>query len=105
MEWVGASTSGDTVMGEVAALAPEVVLLDISMPGKSGLELTREMRVAMSDVKIIIVTMHADRLYLDAALAAGASGYVLKSYVASEIVDAIDEVYRGGTFVSRALSS
>lgn len=103
VEWVGASTDGDPVVAHVAELAPDVVLLDISLPGKSGFELAREIRETTPAVKIIMVTMHADLLYVEAALHAGASGYVLKSSVATEIVDAIEQVHRGGTFVSHAL--
>lgn len=105
VDWVGTTTSGADVIGELAELDADVVLLDISMPAKSGLELIREIRETLPDVKIIIVTMHSDTPYVDAALHAGASGYVLKSFVASEIVTAIDDVYQGRTFVSRALAA
>jgi DNA-binding NarL/FixJ family response regulator len=104
VEWVGASTDGDEVVAHVAELAPDVVLLDISLPGKSGFELAREIRETTPAVKIIMVTMHADLLYVETALHVGASGYVLKSSVATEIVGAIERVHRGGTFVSHALA-
>jgi DNA-binding NarL/FixJ family response regulator len=104
VEWAGASSGADDVVAEVVATEPEVVLLDISIPGKSGLDLAREMRDLLPTVRIVFVTMHADPVYVDAALDAGASGYVLKRSVASDIVTAIEEAHRGGTFLSPGLA-
>ena len=103
-EWVGSTEDGAAAMDLVAELSPEVVLLDISMPGKSGLELAREIRELLPEVKVIIVSMHADVVYVEEALRAGASGYVLKRSVAADIVTALERVHRGGTFISPALA-
>ena len=102
-DWVGETANGAVVLDRVAEVSPEVVLLDISLPGTSGLELAREIRATMPQIKVIFVSMHGDALYVEAALRAGASGYVLKSAVAREIVTAVEKVHEGGTFISHAL--
>ena len=103
VEWLGASVGGETVVAELAASDAEVVLLDISLAGASGFEVARMIRETCPEVKIVFVTMHAADAYVEAALDAGASAYVLKRSVASEIVPAIEEAYRGGTFISPVL--
>jgi DNA-binding NarL/FixJ family response regulator len=99
-EVVAVVHDGRDVLGVVAHHRPTVLLLDISMPGRNGLEILREMRSAQPDVRVIMLTMHTERVYADEAIDAGAVGYVLKSSGASELHFAIDEVLAGRTYVT-----
>ncbi len=93
--------AADAVQGaeQVAELQPDVVLLDISMPGASGLDYLRAMKQKAPDSLFIILTMHNDEGYLRMALAAGASGYVLKQAANSDLLAAIRVVNQGGTYL------
>ena len=104
VNWVGAVHEVDAVVTTIAELAPDVVLLDISMPGKSGIELAQEIRESMPDARIIMVSVHGEPAYVTEAFRVGASGYVLKSAAASEILTAVLEVYAGRRFVSSSLT-
>jgi DNA-binding NarL/FixJ family response regulator len=104
VEWVGAVYDADAVVSKVTELAPDVVLLDITMPGKSGLELARELSESMPELRIVFVTVHREPAYVEAAFNAGASGYVLKNAVASEVSTAVREVHAGRTFVSSSVA-
>jgi two-component system response regulator DesR len=103
MEWIGAVYDGDAVIAKANELEPDVILLDVSMPGRNGFELARELLESAPDVRIIMVTVHGEPAYVQAAFDAGALGYVLKAAVASEIATAVREVFAGRTFVSAAL--
>jgi len=81
-------------------IRPDVILLDISMPGLSGIDAARQVREQLPESKIIFLTMHADPVYLSGAFRAGARGYVLKRCASAELVHAIREVFDGKTFVS-----
>ncbi|HXV62024.1 MAG TPA: response regulator transcription factor [Vicinamibacteria bacterium] len=103
VDWVGAVYEADGVLTKVMELVPEVVLLDISMPGKNGFALAREIRASTS-ARVIFVSVQGDAAYVEEAFRAGASGYVLKSSVASDILIAVSEVHAGRTFVSSSLT-
>ena len=83
-----------------ATLQPDVIVLDISMPGMSGLEVAARLRSAESRAAIVFLTVHNDFEVVDAALAAGASGYVIKSRLASDLVLAVRAARARRTFVS-----
>ncbi|MEO0731169.1 MAG: response regulator transcription factor, partial [Pseudomonadota bacterium] len=83
---------------------PDVALLDINMPGMSGLEAAREISAQMPSVKILIVSMHDNQEYITSALALGAKGYVLKDVSTREMVSAIQAVHRGETYLSASVS-
>jgi DNA-binding NarL/FixJ family response regulator len=97
---VDAVTDGMALVGSVARLHPELAVVDVSMPALSGLEATREIRKAFPDVKVVILTMHAEEALAEAALAAGASAFVLKNSAASELRTAMEEVLAGRLYVS-----
>lgn len=85
---------------EVAArVKPQIVTLDLSMPGPSGVASVERMRAAAPGARIIVVTMHDDPAYVRTAIAMGASGYVNKSAADSELVSAIRAVARGRAFI------
>lgn len=98
MEVVGQAGDGLQAVALSQELEPDVVVMDISMPEMDGLEATRRIR-ARGDIKVLILTVHAQERYLFPVLKAGAAGYVLKSTVDEELVNAIRTVAQGGAFL------
>ena len=103
-EVAGAVNDGRAVLSEVQKLKPDVVIIDISMPLLNGLDCTRQLREAGCTAKILILTMHPDATLAQEALAAGASGYLLKSLPGSELKGALKEVLQGRTYLSPAVT-
>jgi two-component system response regulator NreC len=104
MDVVGEASDGKDALEKVASLRPDVVIMDISMPGMGGLEATRELRRLQPQCKVLVLTMHTDPSYLRQLLQAGAAGYVLKRAADTELTDAIRAVYRGDLFVYSSLT-
>jgi DNA-binding NarL/FixJ family response regulator len=103
-EVVGAVNDGRAVAAEVQRLKPDVVIIDISMPLLNGLDCTRQLRETGCTAKILILTMHPDATLAQEALAAGASGYLLKSSPGTELKGAIRELLQGRTYLSPAVT-
>ncbi|MDO3382704.1 response regulator [Gilvimarinus algae] len=103
-EVVGDAKSGEEAVTKARTLAPEVVLMDVKMPGIGGLEATRKMLAANPGVKIIAVTACDDSLYPSRLLQAGALGYVTKGTGFTDITTAIDTVVRGRQYMSSAIA-
>ena len=101
---VGAVNNGQEAVSEVCRLAPDVLVIDISMPIMDGLQTASRLRSSNCRTKILFLTVHQDQDYVSAALAAGASGYVTKSQLSTDLVPAIHEVLLGHTFVSQIVS-
>ena len=99
-ELVGMVEDGRTLIEAAGLLNPDVIVADISMPGINGIEAVRQIMTACGDVKVVILTMHADSAYAAAAIDAGATGYVLKHAAASELITAVRAVLRGETYLS-----
>jgi two-component system response regulator NreC len=99
MEVVGEAGNGAEGVAATVAQRPDVVVMDISMPVMDGLEATRRIRQECTDVQVLILTVHAQEKYLFPVLKAGAAGYVLKSTVDTELLDAIRTVAGGGAFL------
>jgi two-component system response regulator NreC len=100
LEVVGeASNAADAVAG-AAELHPDVVLMDVNMPGLSSFEATRQIRKNRPETKVLFLTMYDDDDYLAESVQAGASGYILKDSPAEQLVSAIGEVHRGGSCLS-----
>jgi len=104
MEVVGEAGDGWQTVEKAVSLLPDVVLLDLTMPGLSGLEGALEIRRKAPEVKLLVLTMHDDEAYLRRCLQVGASGYVLKRAADSELVAAIRAVHRGESFVDPSLT-
>ena len=102
MEVVGEAADGAEALARVGELAPDVVLLDITMPRVNGLSVLRQIREVSPDSRVLILTMHDDESYLREALAAGGAGYVLKRAADTELLSAIRAVYQGGTYLHPA---
>ncbi len=96
---VGEASSGEEALEQVAALEPDVVLMDLAMPGMNGLEATQHLRQSHPKVKVLILTQHDDREYIAPALQAGATGYVLKRSGGREVVNAIHQVFERGAYI------
>jgi DNA-binding NarL/FixJ family response regulator len=104
IEVVGQATSGTDAVERILALAPDVVLLDLGLPGIDGIEVTRKVRAAAPDIELLIFTIFDDEEKVLAAIRAGASGYLLKGMEAERIVEAIQEVHKGGSVVQPQLA-
>jgi DNA-binding NarL/FixJ family response regulator len=104
LEVIGQATDGLQVVPRVLELKPDVVVLDLMMPGLGGLEVARQMRDRAPATKVIILSMHSNDAYVVEALRNGAAGYVLKQAEARALVDAIRAVRGGRRYLSPPLS-
>jgi DNA-binding NarL/FixJ family response regulator len=102
---VGEAADGDGVLQQAEALKPDIVVMDISMPGMNGLIATRTLKRAQPHVSIVALTRHDDDTSLNELLRAGASGYVLKQSAPMEFLRAIRAVAVGGIYLDRAMTS
>lgn len=102
---VGEASDGLEAISRTKELDPDVVLMDIAMPGLGGLESTLELRKISPETKIIVLTQYNNREYIYRFLKAGASGYVLKKAVGTELLAAIRAVYAGDTFLYPSVAS
>ncbi len=96
---VGEADDGATALEQMEALRPDLLLLDISMPGMSGIELMEHLRGQRAAPRVIVLTAYADSTYLRQLLDAGATGYVLKRSTIGVLVEAIRTVMAGGTYL------
>lgn len=99
MEIVGEAGTGEEAIAKAAELLPDVVVMDLSMPGMGGLEATRRITAAGLPCRVLVLTVHAEAEYLMPVLDAGAGGYVTKHSADHELVDAIRVVARGDVFL------
>jgi DNA-binding NarL/FixJ family response regulator len=105
MAVVGESADGNSVLDQATALKPDIVVMDISMPGMNGLVATRTLKKAQPDVTIVALTRHDDETYLEELLRAGASGYILKQSAPTELLQAIRAAAAGGVYLDPAMTS
>src|SRR5208283_1820427 len=96
----GEAGDAEHALPAITRLKPDLVLVDITLPGKSGLELIKELRSRNSKVRILVVSMHDEALYADRVLRAGGDGYIMKQEDPEEIVHAIRDVLAGRIYVS-----
>jgi DNA-binding NarL/FixJ family response regulator len=100
-EVVGMVSDGQAALDAVLALAPDLAVLDISMPGMSGIEVARELKRRSSSAKIVFLTVHEDTDILATCLAAGGLGYVMKVLMETDLIPAMNEALADREFVSR----
>lgn len=103
-EVVGDASDGAQALAAVRRLRPDVVLMDIGMPGMDGLAATRQVKEISPCTRVLILTQHENREYVLPALKVGASGYVLKRSEGDELLNAIRTVHAGGTFLDPAVA-
>lgn len=102
---IGETGDGLNLLQLVKRKRPDMVILDVSMPGLRGIEATREILSLYPDIKVLILSMHKREEFLSMALAAGAKGYLLKEDSGNELLQAIEEIRKGQTYLSKKLAN
>ncbi len=100
LEVVGEARDGHEVLRQVHALDFDVLLLDMSMPGKSGMDLIKQVKAEKPKLRVLVLSMHQEHQYAVRAIKAGASGYLTKESASTQLVSAIRKVAGGGAFIS-----
>ena len=104
MEVIGEAPDGRAAVERASLLHPDIVIMDVSMPGMNGLRATQAIKETCPTVKVLTLTRHAEEGYLQQLMRAGASGYVLKQSRATEVLHAIRAVATGGTYLDPHLA-
>ncbi|MEJ2590037.1 MAG: response regulator transcription factor [Candidatus Thiodiazotropha sp.] len=97
---IGAADNGRDAIRRVIELKPDLVIMDLSMPGMNGMDAVREIKDRMPEVKALVLTVHSEEEYVLASLQAGANGYVLKDATQNELLIAAERVLEGKTYLS-----
>ena len=104
LQWQGSFPDASDAVNVVSATRPDVILMDIGMPGVTGIEATALIKQKFPEVQIIMQTVFDDDENVFAAIAAGASGYILKNYSSESLIEAIQQVYEGGSSMSPSIA-
>lgn len=104
-EIVGEAADGVTALSAAERLHPDVVVLDVSIPGLNGAQVTRRLKSSQPDVRTLALTVHEEGGYLRSLMDAGASGYVLKRSAPAELLRAIEVIGDGGTYLDSSIAS
>ena len=104
LEVVGEAGDGVTALKMVESLKPDLILMDISLPDTTGVELTREIRKVLPQTRILMVSMHGRIDYITAAFQAGAMGYIVKDASSGKILQALDLVTKGEYFLDTSIA-
>ncbi len=104
MEVVGEATNGEQTLRLAEELAPDVVLLDIGMPGLDGIEITRQLKKKVPQIHVLILSVYEDESLLREAMRVGASGYIIKRAVQEELMAAIRAVSQGYMYIHPAIT-
>ena len=105
LEVVGEAEDAATALSGVMETKPDLVIIDISLPGKNGLELIKDIRAVQRQVALLVHSMHDESLYVERVLRAGAQGYIMKHEGGKKVMDAIRKVLSGDIYVSTAMSA
>ena len=97
---VGTATDGQSALAAASTLWPDVIVLDISMPGMSGLDVAAVLSAEKSTAAIVFLTIHDDPQIVEAAMQSGGTGYVLKRRLSSDLLEAVQEARAGRSFIS-----
>ncbi len=100
LDVVGSFSIGESAIREIPSLMPNVALVDIGLPGVSGIDVIKELKELLPSIEMLVLTVHEDKGHLFAALKAGATGYLLKDSAPGEIIEAIEEAYNHGSPMS-----
>ncbi len=106
LEVIGEASDGIELLNFLKAskLQPHMLIMDFSMPSLSGIEAARQIKMIRPGIKILILSMHKEKEYLQQSFSAGAEGYLLKEDADAELLSAIDRIRQGGLYVSPLLS-
>ena len=104
MEVVGEASDGEEAIGKAKKLAPDIVLMDVSMPGMSGLKATEILGKTSPQIKVLALTMHDSKEYALSIVRSGAKGYILKDASPLELIRAVELVYGGDSYFSSRVS-
>jgi DNA-binding NarL/FixJ family response regulator len=104
-ELVGVAENGRDAIRAVARLSPHLVLMDLTMPSMNGIEAITELKRRYTDLRVLVMSLHKTENYIQAALKAGADGYVLKGATQEEFLVAIRSVLRGKTYLATNVSA
>jgi DNA-binding NarL/FixJ family response regulator len=105
MKVISEASDGESAIQRAVALKPDVIVMDISMPGMNGLTATKKLKTLQPDAAIVTLTRHGDDAYLQELLRAGVSGYVLKQSAPNELLQAIRAVASGGQYLDSSLTA
>ncbi len=100
LEIVGQAENGKEAVEKTLELKPDIILMDIGMPEMSGIEATLTLKKEIPEIKIIALSMHSDKQFINGMLEAGASGYLLKNSTYNQLIEAIKSVYSGNKYLS-----
>jgi DNA-binding NarL/FixJ family response regulator len=104
LQVVGEASNSEQAIRLTEQLRPDIVLMDISMPGENGIEASRKICKEFPNTRVLILTVHEEKELLEEALRSGASGYILKQAVKSELINAIHAVARGDLYVHSSVA-
>ena len=104
LDVVAEASSGESAVRLAGELQPDIILMDVSMPDMTGIEATRQISQLTPVCKVLILTVHEDNVLVREAIEAGASGYILKRAVKSELIGAIQAVRRGDLYVHPSMT-
>jgi len=105
MEVVGMASSGEEALSLLDKIRPDLAVVDISLPGMSGLELIRQLRMRNDALRILVVSRHEEELFAERAVRAGAQGYIMKMDAGEQVADAVRKIANGGIYLSEKISS
>ena len=103
-EVVGEAYDGPTTISLVRSTPADVLVLDLSMPGRNGIELVKQIKDELPTLRVLVLTMHAEQQYAVRAFKAGASGYLTKESASKELVSALTKISAGGVYVSLSMA-
>ncbi|CAH2794558.1 MAG: Two-component transcriptional response regulator, LuxR family [uncultured Caballeronia sp.] len=104
LEVAGEASDGATTMAMIRATPADVLVLDLSMPGRNGVELLKQIKDEKPALRILVLTMHAEQQYAVRAFKAGSSGYLTKESASAELVTAVSKVAAGGVYVNLTMA-
>ncbi len=102
---VGEASNGEQALALAPKLSPDVVLLDISMPGMNGIEVARRLRRQKISARVIMISINDDAEHVTDSFRAGACGYIVKDAAPEEICDAVEAVHAGGVYCSETVAA
>jgi len=104
MNVIDEASDGQDLLQKIKKNKPDVILLDISMPGRNGLEILKQIKVEKPEIPVLVLSMHSEEQYAIRTIKAGASGYLTKEAASDKLIEAIKKVHSGGKFISSTLA-